>query len=78
MFPKTFVLISVLALAVYAVTLPEVAQGREADTVKPASCPTNCECSRAFSGFECSKNNHVYQCSPQGQCCDWGYRDSCR
>ncbi|KAF9301187.1 hypothetical protein BG003_002916, partial [Podila horticola] len=35
-----------------------------------------CRCNISRGGLACYGNN-VYQCSPKGDCCNFGYRKSC-
>ncbi|KAF9375642.1 hypothetical protein CPB97_011335 [Podila verticillata] len=91
MFAKTFALVAVLAVAVSAATIPEAASAPQVLAAGPyidaeaaagnldnrAACVYDgCRCDIGSSGLACYGNN-VYQCSPDGSCCNYGYRDSC-
>ncbi|KAF9203958.1 hypothetical protein BGZ59_001345, partial [Podila verticillata] len=91
MFAKSFALIAVLAVAVSAATIPEAASAPQVLAAGPyieaeaaagnldkrAGCVYDgCRCSISRGGLACYGNN-VYQCSPSGGCCNFGYRKSC-
>ncbi|KAG0042014.1 hypothetical protein BGZ83_001003 [Gryganskiella cystojenkinii] len=89
MFARAAVLLSVLALAVsVSAQSPEVldvgtlgnkavAVAAGANEISPQGCYYNgCRCNISPGGLACLGNN-VYQCSPKGECCIYGYRESC-
>lgn len=75
MIPKALILLFVLTLGVSAAIIPETPQAEGANSVR-ASCVPGCQCRKRFNGLECN-GNYIYQCGPNGECCNWGYRDSC-
>ncbi|KAG0085204.1 hypothetical protein BGZ93_000799 [Podila epicladia] len=90
MFSKTLALVAVLAVAVSAATIPEAASAPQvlqasayveaesaAGALEKRGCVYDgCRCNISRGGLACYGNN-VYQCSPSGECCNFGYRNSC-
>lgn len=88
MFPKAITLVSILALvvAVQAQDAPQVLSvgtGAEAavldssNLMKRACVYDGCACNISRGGLACYGGN-VYQCSPEGKCCNFGPRKSCQ
>ncbi|GJJ75162.1 hypothetical protein EMPS_07520 [Entomortierella parvispora] len=87
MFARAAVLLSVIALVVSAQS-PEVLEAGTTphkvaavaaglNEISPQGCYYNgCRCNISPGGLACLGSN-VYQCSPSGDCCIYGYRESC-
>ena len=87
MFARAAILLSVIALVVSAqspVVLEAGSTGNKVAAVAaglngitPQACYYNgCRCNISPGGLACLGDN-IYQCSPSGKCCIFGYRDSC-
>ncbi|KAF9293426.1 hypothetical protein BGZ74_011712 [Mortierella antarctica] len=89
-FSKTPALVAVLAIAISAATIPAAASAPQvlqasayveaesaAGALEKRGCDCDsCRCNISRGGLTCYGNN-VYQCSPSGDCCNFGYRKSC-
>jgi hypothetical protein len=85
-----FVLASCLGAGFASILNVEASQKQALDNRATAECNYNgCQCSDATQGQYCGwcrevtlvgkkgALGHVYECSPSGDCCDYGVADDC-
>ncbi|KAG0076875.1 hypothetical protein BGZ93_000800 [Podila epicladia] len=90
MFPKALALLSVLALAVavqaqgdapqvisFGDDVAKAAEVGSTNLMKRACVYDGCRCTPSAKGGLACGGSNVYQCAPNGDCCNYGFRHSC-